>query len=215
MTGFHRAALTVAMKRAFRTVVRPPMIMRRPRIAPLSRLMGATPTKAAMRRRSSKPSSGSSAISVRAVIGPMPGTEASRSSVSRQTGMPRTVPLRSRSISPSSCCSQARWRSRLLWSRRSWVCRWRLGPPDSPRASLGQVVDLSNRRVRTRTHGGVGGREGQPSLRPNSALGSSSYRRPLLQRPRPHSVPFLIGGVTAAAPSPVARSAGFLPPIER
>jgi hypothetical protein len=28
-------------------------------------------------------------------------------------------------------------------------------------------VDLSNRRVRTRTHGGVGGREGQPSLRPD------------------------------------------------
>ena len=49
-----------------------------------------------------------------------------------------------------------------------------MGPPESPRASLGQVVDLSNRRVRTRTHGGVGGREGQPSLRPDAAI-SMSY----------------------------------------
>lgn len=31
-------------------------------------------------------------------------------------------------------------------------------------------MDLSNRRVRTRTHGGVGGREGQPSLRPDTLL---------------------------------------------
>jgi hypothetical protein len=76
MAGFPRAALTVAMNRAFRMEVRPPMIMRRPRMAPLSRLMGATPTKAPTRRRSSSPSSGSSAISVRAVIGPMPGTHA-------------------------------------------------------------------------------------------------------------------------------------------
>ena len=42
-------------------------------------------------RRSSAPSSGSSAIRVRAMVGPMPGTEASRSSFSRQAGEPRTV----------------------------------------------------------------------------------------------------------------------------
>lgn len=42
------------------------MITHRPRIAPLSRLTGATPAKAAIRLRSSRPSSGSSAISVRA-----------------------------------------------------------------------------------------------------------------------------------------------------
>jgi len=31
-----------------------------------------------------------------------------------------------------------------------------------------------NRRVRTRTHGGVGGREGRPSLPPDAKLGSFS-----------------------------------------
>src|SRR6185312_1667975 len=65
---------------------RPPMIIRRPRKAPLSRAIGARPASAAMRRRSSRPRSGRSAMSVPAVTGPMPGTERSRSSVSRQTG---------------------------------------------------------------------------------------------------------------------------------
>ena len=44
------------------------------------------------------PSSGNWAISVRAVIGPMPGTEVSRSSVARQAGEPRTSSSISRSM---------------------------------------------------------------------------------------------------------------------
>jgi hypothetical protein len=45
----------------------------RPRNAPLSRLMGATPTRLAILRRSRRPSSGSSAIRVRRVASPTPG----------------------------------------------------------------------------------------------------------------------------------------------
>ena len=91
MRGLRRIAVRVAMNRTRRTEPRPPRIMRRPRSVPLSRLNGARPTRAAMRRRSNRPSSGSSAISVKAVIGPTPGTEVSRFSVSRQAGVARMV----------------------------------------------------------------------------------------------------------------------------
>jgi hypothetical protein len=43
-----------------------------PRPAPPSRLTGATPARAAMRRRVIRPSPGGSAMGVRAAIGPMP-----------------------------------------------------------------------------------------------------------------------------------------------
>src|SRR5260370_1351420 len=49
-----------------RTVGRPPQTVRLPRAVPLSRESAATPTTAAIWRRPSCPSSGSSAISVRA-----------------------------------------------------------------------------------------------------------------------------------------------------
>ena len=78
----------VAMYRAFRTSVRPPAMVRLPRIWPESRLTGATPTRAAIRRRSSWPSSGRSAIRVREVTSPTPGTDVSRSSAARQIGEP-------------------------------------------------------------------------------------------------------------------------------
>ena len=45
-----------------------------------------------------------------------------------------------------------------------------MGPPESARSTVGHGADLSNRRVRTRTHGGVGGREGRPSLRPDTVV---------------------------------------------
>ena len=88
-------AVKVGMYRAVRTLARPPMTMRRPRKQPLARLIGATPTSAAISRRSRRPSSGSSAIKVRAEVLPMPGTEASRSSAARQAGVPRTASSRS------------------------------------------------------------------------------------------------------------------------
>ena len=43
-------AASVGMYRAVRTLARPPTTIRRPRKAPLSRLIGATPTRAAILR---------------------------------------------------------------------------------------------------------------------------------------------------------------------
>src|SRR3954451_605075 len=54
-----RAAATAAMYRQARNAARPAQIVRRPRILPLSRLNGATPTRAATCRRVREPSSGS------------------------------------------------------------------------------------------------------------------------------------------------------------
>ncbi len=58
MTGFQRMAVSAAMYRTLRTADRPPAIARWPRMVPESRLIGATPTKAAMLRRSIWPSRG-------------------------------------------------------------------------------------------------------------------------------------------------------------
>src|SRR3954452_21387808 len=71
------------MYRQARRVALPPPTVRLPRILPLSRLNGATPTRAAAWRRVSEPSSGSSASSVRALTGPTPGTERRSISLAR------------------------------------------------------------------------------------------------------------------------------------
>src|SRR5712672_3174536 len=86
MMGLARLATRAAIKSAVRTVGRPPAMERRPRIVPLSRLIGATPTRAAILRRSRRPSSGNSAIRVRRVAFPTPGTLASRSASACQAG---------------------------------------------------------------------------------------------------------------------------------
>src|SRR3954464_3582734 len=57
------------MYRQARNAARPAQIVRRPRSLPLSRLNGATPTRAATCRRVREPSSGSCASSVRALTG--------------------------------------------------------------------------------------------------------------------------------------------------
>src|SRR3954452_17106997 len=93
------------MYRQARRVALPPPTVRLPRILPLSRLNGATPTRAAAWRRVSEPSSGSSASRVRALTGPTPGTERSSSSLARQTALSRTAVPRSRSI-PASASSE-------------------------------------------------------------------------------------------------------------
>jgi hypothetical protein len=76
-------AATVAMYRLRRTCPRPPTIIRRPRKAPLSRATGASPARAAMRRRSRWPGSGKSALRAHEVAGPTPGTERSRADRAR------------------------------------------------------------------------------------------------------------------------------------
>src|SRR5436309_1227985 len=75
-----------------RRAARPPPIVRLPRILPLSRLNGATPTRAAARRRVGEPSSGSSASSVRALTGPTPGTERGSPAAARAAARPTSRP---------------------------------------------------------------------------------------------------------------------------
>src|SRR5205085_12477858 len=76
-------AVSAAMYSTLRTEVLPPAMVLRPRIRLQSRLIGATPTRAANWWRPMVPNSGSSARRVRAVTSPMPGTDFRRASASR------------------------------------------------------------------------------------------------------------------------------------
>jgi hypothetical protein len=82
--ALRRAATMAPMNGAARTVARPPPMKLFPLHCPDWRVHGASPTRAAIWRRPSVPSSGGSASRVRAMVGPMPGTEARRSSFSRR-----------------------------------------------------------------------------------------------------------------------------------
>ncbi len=73
ITGLKRRALSAAIYRLRRTEALPPRIARRPRNSPLSQLKGARPTSAEIFRRLSRPNSGTSAIRVTLVFGPIPG----------------------------------------------------------------------------------------------------------------------------------------------
>jgi hypothetical protein len=77
---------------------RPPPMKLRPRLWPDWRMSGARPANCL---RLSCPSSGSSAIGMRATVGLTPGVEARGLSLSRQAGDPRTASL----ISPSTLVS--------------------------------------------------------------------------------------------------------------
>src|SRR5690606_23792853 len=83
---------------ALRTDLRPPQIDRLPDHRPLSRLKGASPTKALISCRLSCPSSGSSATSVAETTGPTPGTLLTIRRL-RVAGM-RASPRQQSSISP-------------------------------------------------------------------------------------------------------------------
>ncbi|SFD39969.1 hypothetical protein SAMN04489710_101526 [Paracidovorax konjaci] len=74
VAGLERRVVAVAMYKVLRTSEHPPQMQRCPRIWPESRFKGATPTSAAMRRRSSLPSSGNSASNTATLAAPMPGT---------------------------------------------------------------------------------------------------------------------------------------------
>ena len=107
MAGLTREALRVAMYKTARRCDLPPQTVRLPRNRPLSRFNGATPTKAAIWRRDSVPSSGRPVIRLTESTWPTPGTLRSKSSFSRHTGLLRIADSRCRSISSSRACSQA------------------------------------------------------------------------------------------------------------
>src|SRR5437879_3077990 len=112
------------MYSVLRTGARPPQMWRVPRCWPLSQFNGATPTRAAIRRRLSCPSSGKSASSVVAKTGPTPGVVRSRFSLSRQTGLVRISVCNSDSTSRncrrshSTCCWMCCRTSRVLTASR-------------------------------------------------------------------------------------------------
>ena len=74
-------------------------MLRRPRQAPLSRLKGATPTRAAICRRERVPSSGSSASRVALAVGPMPGMLWSQTARTRRAA--------------------SAWRAAAIWASRA------------------------------------------------------------------------------------------------
>ena len=82
--GVRRVAVSAAMESARRTWARPPQQRRRPRRVPLSRLNGATPTRAAICWREQAPSSGKSASRVAAAAGLMPGMRCSQAARGRR-----------------------------------------------------------------------------------------------------------------------------------
>lgn len=111
MTGLKRIAVIIAIYKTARTSERPPQVRRFPRYFPLSQFIGATPTSAAIDRRSSFPSSGRLASKDVDNTSPTPGTLRRRLSCSLQSGLLRTaLPKRElisprRSSSHSMCCS--------------------------------------------------------------------------------------------------------------
>ena len=88
-------------------MARPPQTERLPRYGPLSRLMGATPTRLAICVRFSLPNSGRYASSVRDTCGSTPDTLRNRSSFSRKAGLHCILCRRSVSRLSSSYFSQS------------------------------------------------------------------------------------------------------------
>src|SRR3954454_19228672 len=182
------------MYRQARNAARPAQMVRLPRILPLSRLNGATPTRAATCRRVSEPSSGSCASNVRALTGPTPGTERSSSSLARQTGLSRTAPSRSRSISARAFSSQRRWAS--IRSCRAGLAAWR-------RLRSATSISSSWRRRATRAcrrrvaSSGKGRTSGRPASA-KRAIALASRRSVLASRPAARAKARTWRGLTTA-----------------
>src|SRR5262249_39893861 len=146
MSGLRRLATNAAMYKTARTGARPPQMVRLPAHVPLSRFNGATPTRAAISWRLSRPSSGRSASRVVATTGPTPGTLVSNCWSSRQTGL-RLI------------CS-ARVRSMLFsWRRSQPRCAWIFG-----RTAGGAACRRVCSAVRISTSWRAGPRPGLKSL---------------------------------------------------
>ena len=111
----------------------------------------------------------------------MPGTETSRSSVARQTGLPRTASPRSLSVSASSFCNQARWASRRRTSSGARAgggagsrCR-----SSRPAAAGGRPARRAGGRPRPAAAGALAARPRRSARWPRRPAGRSWPSRPV------------------------------------
>ena len=115
MTALYLEAERVAMYKAARMEGLPPQTDRLPRYAPLSRLSGATPTRAATWPRFRLPNSGRCASNIEESTGPTPGTLRTSSSRARHMGHWRII--LSMSLSRSSICFSSHPMCLWIWGR--------------------------------------------------------------------------------------------------
>ena len=106
------------------------------------RIPGNESLRGLLRLPSRVPSSGSSAMRVRAVIDPTPGTDARRSSFSRHAGDPRTPASMSPSISESSFSSRG--------DRRAMLLRIRMAATRFSRLRSATIISMIWRQPRRR-----------------------------------------------------------------
>ena len=145
------------MYRGERIAVLPPHMERLPRYLPLSRFIGATPTRAATWPRFKLPSSGRWVSRMEESTGPTPGTLRSKSSWARHRGDERINPVMSLSRSSICClshrmCSCNKGRTRLEAGRRRLCSEVSISKSCSRRSTRAR-----SSRVRSSGRGRTGG----------------------------------------------------------
>lgn len=157
-----------------------------------------------MRRRVMRPSSGGSAMRVRAVIGPMPGTEVGRSSAARQAGEPRIRSSISWSSSLSAACKAARVRSMPCSTLELRAWRRRL-------ASMPIISTIWRRRATSSAKpwacSEATGRGSGRTCSAKRAIGAASSRSVLASRPVARAKARTWAGLTTASGSPAPATA--------
>src|SRR3954464_14096435 len=176
---------------------------RRPRMTPLSRLNGARPTKAAIARRSSCPSSGSSTTRVLEVTGPTPLKLRSSSSLARQAGellSPAVISTSSLAISFSSqsMCDLMRLRIAPCIRPRRFISCTRIATSWRRRTSSSSSLRASSSGRRT-ISGSI--------ACPNAAITWASMRSFFASRPLALAKSRICRGLTTATRNPAPTSA--------
>ena len=130
MTGLWRLATNAPMYKAARTRARPPQTVRLPLRVPLSRLKGATPTRAAICRRSSVPSSGVVADHLWLRYGPWANELASGLQVGARITFDAVVTRYVKGYTGDDPVRQAA-------RPRNWITGWRRFKPSVATATVG------------------------------------------------------------------------------
>ena len=198
--GSQRTADRAAIYSALRTRARPPTILRRPRKRPLSRAIGARPTRAATCRPLSCPNSGSSASKAQEVLGPTPGAVRSCAARWHGPGCWRRASLICCSSSAISSLNEAMTRSTLAKASSPASCRrrvrcWARVPTRASSESV--LASNPNERAKSRTRLGLTTATLSPAASSAAQTGVYRARRSLPRRPA--------AAETSPAPLPVWR----------